>query len=49
MGFKTDKEYEERDDISLLSEIIANSIYWQGICKIYGVSQSQYIWGIPQI
>ena len=33
MGFKTDKEYEERDDISLLSEIIANSIYWQVIYR----------------
>ena len=29
MGFKTDMECEERDDISLLSEIMANSIYWQ--------------------
>ncbi len=33
MGFKTDKEYEERGDISLLSEIIANSIYWQEIVR----------------
>ena len=29
MGSKPDKELEKRDDISLLSEIIANSIYWQ--------------------
>jgi hypothetical protein len=33
MGFKTDKEYYKRDDIILLSEIIANSIYWQEIVR----------------
>ena len=29
MNSKPDKECEKRDDIVLLSEIIANSIYWQ--------------------
>ena len=31
MGSKPDKECEKRGDIVLLSEIIVNSIYWQGI------------------
>jgi hypothetical protein len=29
MNSKPDIEYEERGDISLLSEIIINSMYWQ--------------------
>ena len=32
MNSKPDKECEKRGDIVLLSEIIANFIYWQGIC-----------------
>ena len=31
MDPKPDKDYENRDDIGLLSEIIANSTYWQSI------------------
>ena len=31
MNSKPDKECEKRGDIILLSEIIANSIYWQEI------------------
>jgi hypothetical protein len=31
MNSKPDKECEKRGDIVLLSEIIANSIYWQEI------------------
>ena len=33
MDPKPDKEWEKGGDIGLLSEIIANSIYWQGIKK----------------
>jgi hypothetical protein len=29
MGSKPDKEWQKRGDIGLLSEIIANSIYWK--------------------
>ena len=32
MNSKPDKECEKRGDIVLLSEIIANSIYWQATC-----------------
>jgi len=33
IGFKTDKEYVKNDDITFLSEIITNSIFWQAICN----------------
>ena len=33
MNSKPDKDCEERGDIILISEIIANSIYWQEICN----------------
>ena len=33
MNSKPDIEYEERGDISLLFEIITNSMYWQESCK----------------
>jgi hypothetical protein len=33
MNSKQDKEYGRGDDITLLSEIINNSIYWQVICN----------------
>jgi hypothetical protein len=29
MNFKPDKEWEGRGDIGLMSEIMANSMYWQ--------------------
>jgi len=41
MGFKTDKEYEERGDIVILSEIITISIYWQE----YQNPEFRQIWG----
>jgi len=37
MDPKPDKEYEKRGDIVLLSEIIANSIYWQENTKFWGL------------
>ena len=33
MNSKPDIEYEERGDISLLSEIITNLMYWQEIVR----------------
>jgi hypothetical protein len=35
MNSKQDKEYGRGDDITLLSEIIKNSRYWQEIVKFF--------------
>jgi hypothetical protein len=37
MNSKPDKEWEERGDIFLLSEIITDSIYWQEIVRWHSV------------
>jgi hypothetical protein len=43
MNSKPDKECEKRGDIVLLSEIIANSIYWQAMPTLYALNSKQII------
>jgi hypothetical protein len=43
MNSRPDKECEKRGDIVLLSEIIANSIYWQAMPTLYALNSKQII------